>query len=441
MRGAHVSRRQILQGVAGSVAAAALTRTTSAQAQGTAPIGPLRPEVLPAGIRSRFVENVNGLRMHVLEAGFERRSGRALLLVHGYPELAYSWRKVMPALAAAGYHVFAPDLRGYGRTSGTDVTFDDDLAPFRTLNEVRDMLALVSALGYRSVDGIIGHDFGSPVSAWCAVARPGRLQVGGADERAVRRHAVAPLQHRGPAADRAARRRPTRSTTSSRRLKPPRKHYQRYYATREANDNMWKAREGVHAFLRAYYHMKSADWKQNNPHPLKARTAEEWAKMPRYYIMDLDKGMAEKVAAEMPTAAEIAANRWLPDNELRVYAEEYGRTGFQGGLQGYRGGGSRYASEVQLFAGRTIDQPSMFIAGRSDWGAYQNPGALERMQKTACTRMLGVHFVDGAGHWVQQEQPEAVTKLVLEFLKLGMSQIGIQEFSVNFRSSRCPDRF
>jgi pimeloyl-ACP methyl ester carboxylesterase len=138
--------------------------------------------------------------------------------------------------------------------------------------------------------------------------------------------------------------------------------------------------------------------------------------MPRYYIMDLDKGMAEQVAAEMPSPAEIAANRWLPDNDLRVYAEEYGRTGFQGGLQGYRGGGSRYASEIQLFAGRTIDQPSMFIAGRSDWGAYQNPGALERMQNTACTRMLNVHFVDGAGHWVQQEQAEAVARLLLEFL-------------------------
>ena len=110
--------------------------------------------------------------MHVLEAGFERRSGRALLLVHGFPELAYSWRKVMLPLAKAGYHVIAPDLRGYGRTSGTDVQFDDDLAPFRTLNEVRDMLGLVSAFGYRSVDAAIGHDFGSPVSAWCAVARP-----------------------------------------------------------------------------------------------------------------------------------------------------------------------------------------------------------------------------------------------------------------------------
>jgi pimeloyl-ACP methyl ester carboxylesterase len=415
MKGARVSRRQILQGLTASVTTAALTRPARAQAQAGAPIGPLPSNILPAGVRSRFVENVNGLRMHVLEAGFEKRSGRALLLVHGYPELAYSWRKQMVPLAAAGYHVIVPDLRGYGRTSGTDVKFDDDLAPFRTLNEVRDMLSLVSAFGYRSVDGIIGHDFGSPVSAWCAVTRPDVFRsvvlmsapFGGTPSLPFNTADAKPSTP--PAADNIYE--------ELAKLKPPRKHYQRYYATREANDNMWKAPQGVHAFLRAYYHMKSADWKQNNPHPLKARTAEEWAKMPRYYIMDLDKGMAEQMAAEMPSAAEIAANRWLPDSELRVYAEEYGRTGFQGGLQGYRGGGSRYASEVQLFAGRTIDQPSMFIAGRSDWGAYQNPGALERMQKTACTRMVGVHFVDGAGHWVQQEQAEATTRLILGFLR------------------------
>ncbi len=308
---------------------------------------PFRPEVLPAGIRSRFVDNVNGLRMHVLEAGFEKRSGRALLLVHGYPELAYSWRKLMPPLAAAGYHVIAPDLRGYGRTSGTDVKFDDDLAPFRTLNEVRDMLGLVSAFGYRSVDGIIGHDFGSPVSAWCSVTRPDVFKsvvlmsapFGGTPSLPFN------TADAKPAAPPAAA---DSIYEELAKLNPPRKHYQRYYATREANDNMWRAKQGVHAFLRAYYHMKSADWKQNKPFPLAARTAAEWAKMPRYYIMDLDKGMAETVAAEMPSAAEIAANRWLPDSELRVYSEEYGRTGFQGGLQGYRGGGSRYASETQL---------------------------------------------------------------------------------------------
>ena len=153
---------------------------------------------------------------------------------------------------------------------------------------------------------------------------------------------------------------------------------------------MWHAPQGVHAFLRAYYHMKSADWKQNQPAPLAARTASEWAKLPRYYVMDLDKGMAETVAPEMPSAAEIAANRWLPDAELRVYSDEYGRTGFQGGLEGYRVGAERpIHAELQLFAGRTIDVPSMFIGGKSDWGVYQNPGALERMQKTACTKMVG----------------------------------------------------
>src|SRR5262249_40992328 len=120
------------------------------------------------------------------------------------------------------------------------------------------------------------------------------------------------------------------------KLTPPRKHYQRYYSTREANANLSRPPQGVHAFLRAYYHMKSADWKGNQPHPLAARTAEEWAKLPRYYVMDLGKGMAETVAPEMPSADAIAACRWLPDEELRVYSTEYGRTGFQGGLQSYR---------------------------------------------------------------------------------------------------------
>ena len=72
---------------------------------------------LPAGIRSRYVDGINGLRMHVLEAGFETKGRPCILLLHGFPELAFSWRKVMPALAAAGYHVIAPDQRGYGRTS------------------------------------------------------------------------------------------------------------------------------------------------------------------------------------------------------------------------------------------------------------------------------------------------------------------------------------
>ena len=77
---------------------------------------------------------------------------------------------------------------------------------------------------------------------------------------------------------------------------------------------------------------------------------------------------------------------------------------------------SKYSAELQLFAGRTIDVPSAFIAGKSDWGPYQRAGAVETMRTTACTQMRGVHFLDGAGHWVQQEQHEAVSRLLLEFL-------------------------
>src|SRR5215813_7895392 len=91
---------------------------------------------LPPGIRSRYVEGINGLSMHVLEAGFETTGRPCLLLLHGFPELAFSWRKVMPALAAGGYHVIAPDQRGYGRTTGWDNSYDADPDPFRILNMI-----------------------------------------------------------------------------------------------------------------------------------------------------------------------------------------------------------------------------------------------------------------------------------------------------------------
>ena len=84
---------------------------------------------LPAGIRSRLLENINGLTMHVLEAGYEETGRPCLLLLHGFPELAYSWRKIMLPLAAAGFHVVAPDQRGYGRTTGWDGDYDGDLTP------------------------------------------------------------------------------------------------------------------------------------------------------------------------------------------------------------------------------------------------------------------------------------------------------------------------
>src|SRR5438045_1453830 len=104
--------------------------------------------------------------------GFETRGRPLVLLLHGFPELAYSWRKVMVPLAVAGFRVVAPDQRGYGRTTGWDADYDGDLGSFRILNAVRDALGLVSALGYREAAMVVGHDFGASVAGPCALVSP-----------------------------------------------------------------------------------------------------------------------------------------------------------------------------------------------------------------------------------------------------------------------------
>ena len=374
-------------------------------------LAPLEAAQLPPAIRSRFVETANGLRMHVLEAGFEAPGRPILLLLHGFPELAYSWRKVMPALAEAGYHVIAPDQRGYGRTTGWDPDYDGDLASFHLLNIVRDALALLAVLDIRSVAAVIGHDFGSFVAAYCALVRPDVF-------RAV---ALMSAPFEGPPAwptgEPPVVAKPDIHAALA-ALDPPRKHYQWYYGERGADPEMRQPPEGIAAFLRAYFHVKSADWADNAPCPLAGWTADALAKLPRYYIMDLDKGMAETVAVDMPSADEVAACRWFPDAELAVYAEEFGRTGFQGGLNWYRCMTSpRLAQELRLFSGRRIEVPACYIAGAQDWGIYQKPGAFEAMRREACRDMRGCHLIEGAGHWVQQEQPQATVEKLLAYLR------------------------
>jgi pimeloyl-ACP methyl ester carboxylesterase len=375
---------------------------------------------LPPNIRSRMIAGVNGMTVHIIEAGFETPGRPAVLLLHGFPELAYSWRKVMRPLAEAGYHVIAPDQRGYGRTVGWDGSYDADPDPFRILNMVRDAVALVLALGYREVAMVAGHDAGSPVAAWSALIRPDVfrsvvLMSSPFD-------GVPPLPF-GTANGAAPPRRPITDEeldVELAKLDPPRKYYQHHQRTPGANDDMLHAPQGLHAFFRAYYHYKSADWRANKPHPLTARTAAELAQMPTYYVMERDKGMAANVAPFMPTAAEIAACKWLTEAEVDVYVTEYARTQFTGALQGYRvrrGSDPKSIAEMHTFAGRTIDVASMYVAGKSDWGTYQTPGAAENMQSKACSRMVGFHLVEGAGHWVQQEQPEKTSELLIAFLR------------------------
>ncbi|MCG8547921.1 MAG: alpha/beta hydrolase [Alphaproteobacteria bacterium] len=369
---------------------------------------PLQHETLPDGIRGRFIEAVNGLRMHVLEAGNDGADRPAVLLLHGFPELAFSWRKVMLPLAEAGYRVIAPDQRGYGRTTGWQQGYDVDLRPFNMVNLTRDVVALMGTLDVGKAAAVVGHDFGAAVAAYSAVIRPdlfGKVVL-----------MSAPFS--GPPAfvspgDAGA----ADIHAALAALDPPRKHYQKYYSTPQADRDMRQCPQGVSDFLRGYFHGKSADWPGNDPHPLAAWRAEAIAEMPTYYIMKADQTMAETAADFMPSLEEIAANAWLTDAELAVYAGAFSRTGFQGGLNWYR---CRFETalldELRLFGGRTIDLPACFIAGEKDWGVYQRPGALETMQQRAFTRMTDVHLVSGAGHWVQQEQPEETSRLLLDFL-------------------------
>lgn len=370
---------------------------------------------LPPQIRSSIAHGVNGLDIHYLEAGFENRNNPLIVLLHGFPELCFSWRKIMVPLSEFGYHVVAPDQRGFGATAGSDRSYTSDLSSYYQINLVRDILGLVSLLGYTKVKSVIGHDSGAGVAGWSSLIRPdiyesvvmmsapftgppsvpfnitNNSEVTGADEVDI--------------ADELAL------------LERPRKHYQHYYRTPAANSDIMGSKDGVSNFIRAYYHHKSADWKENKPFRLSSWTANDLAKMPTYYIMDLDDSMPEAVAKHMPNAQEIESCKWLTEAELEVYVSEYSRTGFQGGLNWYRSSGSKGNRQtLELFSGMKINTPSMFVSGRQDWGIYQRPGAIDEMKDSICTNIDEIQLVENAGHWVQQEQPENVLNLLADFL-------------------------
>jgi len=421
--------RRTLMGMAAAAGLGGLTRPARAAAGGAAgtivrtdfsTLPPYGNGALPAGIRSRHIQNVNGMTVHILEAGFQTANRPAVLLLHGFPELAYSWRKVMLPLADAGYHVIAPDQRGYGRTIGWDDAYDADPDPFRILNMTRDAIALVYALGHRTVAMLVGHDAGAPVASWAALIRPDIFRLLTLMSSPFDGAPAMPFDTASGAAAPQPNVTDDQLDADLARLNPPRKYYQNHQRTPGANDDMLHAPQGLPAFFRAYYYYKSADWSGNKPHPLKARTAAEMAQLPTYYVMEKDKTMAATVAPFMPSADYIAACQWLTEADVAVYASEYARTGFTGALQGYRvrrGSDPKSQAEMMTFTGRTIDVPSLFISGKSDWGVYQTPGAEERMRTRHCTKMVGFHRLDGAGHWVQQEQPEQVSRLLTSFLR------------------------
>lgn len=426
----------------------------------------LWPELPPEVISRQIL--VSDLDVHILEClplGTHHhclgsntvpgpRKAPLVILLHGFPELAYSWRKVFVPLAKAGYHVIAPDQRGYGFTvpvaSSSDpstgsgykrIAYDDDVRPYHLLNLAADVVHLIHALEYDRAYAVVGHDFGSSVAAWTALVRPdmvGRLVL-----------MSAPFGGPPKPRDAGSVRRKEESKaylvdSLLKKLEVPRKHYTVYYSTPEANADMSYPPQGLTDFLRAYYHVKSADWEGNETPlptrlPLRLETtgsqppsgaeitkavAEAMAMLPPYYVMPADLTMPEAVRQYFPASEKPCTCTWLTNEELQVYASVYGQTGFQGGLNRYRCmTDETWNAEpgVRALCGKKIEVPVRFIAGATDWGTWQYPGIAEAMRSESVVKGgIGDKdfvVVEGAGHWVQQEKPEETVHALLQFFE------------------------
>lgn len=333
---------------------------------------------------------------------------------------------MIPLLAKQGYYVVAPDQRGYGRTTGWDTRSyaEVDLRTFAPTNLVRDVIVLVNALGYTRVRCVVGHDFGAVPAAFSSLTRPDMFE-----SLVLLSHPFAgvpplPLNTANMSeAERNKLKKPDAWQVAHQDLaKMNLKHYQKYYSTAPANDDMVKSAQGLDAFIRGYFHLKSASWAGNHPAPLQSVSAGELAKMPWYYIMPADKTMAEAVAQLMEATEkrdELASEAWFPDDEVAIYAAEFGRTGFQGGLNWYRifSEAAKNAWDQDIFAGKKIDIPCSYASGAQDWGTYQKPGSLDKMvQGKACSDFRGVTLTDGAGHFMPQEAPEATAEVILNLV-------------------------
>lgn len=398
-------------------------------------------------LRSRIMtlDDRDGLRTHLIEAfpniASEPSSLPLILLLHGFPELAYSWRKILAPLSAArgGYHVVAPDLRGYGRTvtqhegSPKQIQYDDPVAQFHILNIVEDICSLVKALGHSSVALLVGHDFGSPVSGHCVTAHPELFHsvvFMSAPFAGVEQPQQPLLPQPGRTGECQGQNPKIQAvSTALAALTPPRKHYTSYFSSCDANtDMLGEHPQDLYCFLGGYYHMKSGAWEGNTTHPLSSASnpsptidaiARDLATLPEYYVMPAHENMRQLIERH---ASQHPHFTWPSEDAEagRVYASEFARTGFQGGLNYYRSAllppPAERVDELVALSGRQVRVPAAFIAGGRDWGVYQVPGGVEKMKNLFEMESDDVVLIQGAGHWVQQEAPDQVIAALLQFL-------------------------
>lgn len=312
-------------------------------------------------VRERTIAT-NGVELHVVEAG----EGFPIVLAHGFPELSYSWRHQIRALADAGYHVIAPDQRGYGRSSQPTAIEDYDI-----LHLTDDLLGVLDALGHdRAV--FVGHDWGSMVVWHMSLLHPERVAgVVGMSVAFIPRAPMPPIQ-------------------------------------------LMRAAFGDNFFYILYFQepgVADAD--------LARDPRETMTRMLGGLLVPEGADLSERAGLSAPDGAGFvdrlpevdALPDWLTQDELDHYVEEFARTGFTGGINWYRNFDRNWELTPQL-DGAKVQVPSLFIGGKQD-------PVLLMTSPEAFVEFLTDHrgnvLVDGAGHWVQQEKPDDVNAALITF--------------------------
>lgn len=321
---------------------------------------------LPDDLRHGNADS-DGVRIHYAEYGPE--DGPAVLLVHGFPELAYSWRRQLPALAGAGYRAVVVDTRGNGR-SAKPVAVED----YRMLCYVADNVAVAEALGVTEV-AVVGHDWGSPIAAHSALLRPDLFSAA----------ALLSVPYTPPSV-----RQPTKAFAEM--AGADHEFYINYF--QEPGRAEAEADADVARWLGGFY------WGGSG----------EGARSGGANLAVFPKG--ERMVDHMPVKPSELS--FLPEEEFEVYVAEFERTGFSGGLNRYRNVDRDWA-DLAALRGRPLVVPSLFIGGELDGPTVWGADAIRRFP-TTMPGLVASHILPGCGHWVQQEQADEVNRLLLEWL-------------------------
>jgi pimeloyl-ACP methyl ester carboxylesterase len=311
---------------------------------------------------------VNGIRIHSVECG----DGPLVLLVHGFPESWYSWRHQLPVLAEAGYRAVALDVRGYGRSSRPEA-----VDAYRMLCHVGDKVGLVRALGAETAV-VVGHDWGAPIAWNSALLRPDVF-------RAVAGLSV-PYSPRGDVAPMIA----------MRTMGGVEEFYIEYF--QEPGRAEAEIEEDVRGWLLGFTFSASGD-----APPVSARGGS---------MVTIPPGgrMCDRFSSPLPGTMPA----WFSEEDLDFYAGEFERTGFSGGLNRYRNV-QRDWEDLATHAGCPVVVPSLFIGGSKDGPTLWGRRAIEQYPSTLPALRRSV-VLDGCGHWTQQERPDEVNRILIEFL-------------------------